>query len=532
MKFFSNRSDFFTKLYFIGIGLMIFALPLSKFLMSFAQLILIISWVGQGNLKEKFKAFFHNKPALVFSSIYLLHLLGLFYTCNMAYAFEDLKIKIPILIFPLIFSTSPVPSKELFNKYLNIFIFAVVFSTVCSILVLLDIIHRDIRDIRNISIFISHIRLSLLICMSILILFFRIFKDKITKLKLIAQGLLIFWLFYFLIIIESITGIGILFIVGIILLLYYSMKIKNATNKIAILGTLMVFIIIPLLFLGAEINSFYKEKSSAKEVIKTETQKGNPYTQILENKSIENSTYIWRNIEWNELRNSWNARSKYPFDSLDFKGQEIKYTIISVLSSKGLDKDEAAINALTNDEVLSIENGICNYKYQLPFSIKSRIHKIIWEYENYKETKNPNGHSVMLRAEFWKASINIIKSNFLIGVGTGDINKSFELEYKRMNSPLIKRYQLKSHNQYLRITVLFGILGLVWFIIVLIYPFFNYKQIHYFYFIFFLIAVLSMLSEDTIETQAGVSFYAFFNSFFYFLYHKTQYPKKATKVIQ
>ncbi len=509
---------------------MIVALPLSKFLMSISQMALIISWIGQGNIKEKFKQFLHNKAALIFTSLYLLHLLGLLYTSNFPYAVQDLKIKIPLIVFPLIFSTSPIPSKRQFNNYLSLLIFAVFSSTFCSLLVLLDFIHRDFRDIRNISIFISHIRLSLLICMSILILFYRIFKNKYNKIQLVLQGLLIFWLFYFLIIIESITGIGILFAIGIILLFYYSLKIKNSTNKIAIFSILLIFIFIPLTFLTYQIQSFYNEKNSAKDILKTATIKGNKYSHILENKQIENSSYIWRNIEWNELKTTWNARSKYPFDSLDFKGQELKYTLMRFLASKGLNKDEEAINYLSNDEIKSVENGICNYKYQKPFSIKSRIHKIIWEYENYRETNNPNGHSVMQRAEFWRTSFNIIKRNLLFGVGTGDINQEFAKEYIKMNSPLKEKYQLKSHNQYLRIAVLFGLFGLLWFLLVLFYPFFNFKQIHFYYFIFFLIAILSMLSEDTLETQAGVTFYAFFNSFFYFLFTSTE-DNSSTKNI-
>jgi len=34
------------------------------------------------------------------------------------------------------------------------------------------------------------------------------------------------------------------------------------------------------------------------------------------------------------------------------------------------------------------------------------------------------------------------------------------------------------------------------------------------YLSFFIIAVISFLTEDTLETQAGVTFFAFFNSFF------------------
>jgi len=92
-----------------------------------------------------------------------------------------------------------------------------------------------------------------------------------------------------------------------------------------------------------------------------------------------------------------------------------------------------------------------------------------------------------------------------------------------MNSPLSKDSRLRAHNQYLSIAVAFGIVGLVWFLITLFYPIFLCgKSKSYLYVSFLLIAIVSFLTEDTLETQAGVTFYAFFNSFLLFIYS----PKK------
>jgi hypothetical protein len=48
------------------------------------------------------------------------------------------------------------------------------------------------------------------------------------------------------------------------------------------------------------------------------------------------------------------------------------------------------------------------------------------------------------------------------------------------------------------------------------------KTVDYLYITFFLIAVVSFLTEDTLETQAGVTFFAFFNSFFLFVFKKEE----------
>ena len=64
-------------------------MPLSKFMMSISQLIMFGNWVLEGNLKNKFIQFLNNKPAVILSSLLILHFIGLIYTSNFADAFLD-----------------------------------------------------------------------------------------------------------------------------------------------------------------------------------------------------------------------------------------------------------------------------------------------------------------------------------------------------------------------------------------------------------------------------------------------------------
>jgi hypothetical protein len=58
---------------------------------------------------------------------------------------------------------------------------------------------------------------------------------------------------------------------------------------------------------------------------------------------------------------------------------------------------------------------------------------------------------------------------------------------------------------------------LIWFLFTLFYPMIRLNKIHDFLYItFFIVAAVSFFTEDTLETQAGVTFYAFFNSFLLF----------------
>jgi len=260
-----------------------------------------------------------------------------------------------------------------------------------------------------------------------------------------------------------------------------------------------------------------------KEQLPLLTKNGNPYAHDTINQDIENGNYVWIFICEKELSEEWNKKSSMYYHGKDLSGNEIKYTLIRFLTSKGLPKDAEGINALSEKEVKGIEKGVPNVNFIGIFNPTARLQKIIWEINLYIKGGNPSGHSVVQRFEFWKAAIGIIKENFLFGVGTGDTKNVFEYQYEKMNSPLTKESRYRSHNQFLAIGTAFGIIGICWFLISLFYPLLREKNFQdYFYSTFFIIAFLSMLTEDTLETQAGATFFAFFNSLFLFCRRKSE----------
>jgi O-antigen ligase len=117
------------------------------------------------------------------------------------------------------------------------------------------------------------------------------------------------------------------------------------------------------------------------------------------------------------------------------------------------------------------------------------------------------------RLEYWRTSVLIIRQNPVLGVGTGDLPTVFEEQYRKMNTNLASQNRLRSHNQYLSITVAFGIVGLVWFLVAMFYPGMKTHNFNnYFYVVFWIIFMISMLTEDTIESQEGVTFYVLFTA--------------------
>ncbi|MCE3280639.1 MAG: Lipid core - O-antigen ligase [Bacteroidetes bacterium] len=449
------------------------------------------------------------------SSILLLHFIGLLYTSDFNYAFKDIRIKMPLLVLPLVISTTP--PLELRKKHLVLkFLVASVFlSSVISSLVLTDIIHREITDVRYASIFISHVRMALLVCVSVFICvwFFRHPAERKWRFLYLA---LIVWFFIFIILIESITGLSVLIIVFIVFCLKEALKTERIGLRIFKVSA-VILIIAGMSFF---IYSTYKRYSKIDKVDITKlekfTAKGNPYQhESLINAPTENGHYVWIYYSEKELKEEWSKRSKLDYNWKDLRGNVLRYTLIRYMTSRNLRKDAEGFSHLTDDEIRNIEKGIANVDYMS--SLKGRISEIIWEIMLYNNTGDANGHSITQRFEYWKAASGIISGHPVFGVGTGDIQKAFDQQYETSKTNLKKEWRLRSHNQYLSITVAFGFLGLIWFLCALIYPALKLNGYSEFlYLTFFIVAVVSFITEDTLETQVGVTFFAFLNTFLLF----------------
>lgn len=537
-----------SQLYFWGLVLLVISLPFSKFMMSVAQFslssVLILDFMSMDKIRWFNKRFptslrvllfipyflywvylslgqimrkflrKENLPAIVFTSLYLLHVIGLLFTVDFDYALKDLRIKLPLLVLPIIFTVSPSLDKKKFRTIMLFFAIAVVAGTLISTYILFV---KEVDNLRDISIFISHIRFGLLISIAIFTLgYYAIRKGEFNiYFRLLFAGLT-GWLMLYLLLSASMTGMVVLFIAVFVMAIHYTLKKKNIYSRIITVSMLLTPIIMMVFIMGV-ITDVYKIHRLDFSTLDKQTALGNYYWHDTTNLQTENGYYVWLYISTNEVRDAWNEVSKLDFDGKDNRGQELKHTLFRYMTSKGLRKDAAGITAMTPKDVSLVEEGEASSHYDDRSVFYIRLYKIIWETQQYFRTGNPSGHSAMQRIEYWKTSWLIIKQHPLIGVGTGDMNIAFAKQYEIMDSPLEPEFRWRSHNQFLSIAVGFGIVGILWFLIALLYPPIKTgRMTDYFYLAFFVIMVVSMLSEDTIETQTGVTMFALFTSLFLF----------------
>lgn len=536
-------------LYYFFLGLMLISLSFSGYYMSVAQFGLVMVMLLDGmkksdyddfikqnkpfvrviiflpvgfwwvlkSLKYKFREFFHreNAPAWIFTSIFLFHVIGLIYTTDMNYALKDLRIKLPILILPFLLSTTSLLDRKGFRFLIYLFCAAVFTGTLISTY---HLYFSEFTDSREISRYISHIRFSLLIDMAIFILAYQVIKkNDLPRWPKLIMAAIALWMLLFLFLSAFMTGLVIFFITAALLISYMVLNRQGMIIKIAALAGVIALFIIMIFYIrniGKDVNRIDPVDFNTLE--KT-TKLGNPYWHDLSNPQIENGQYVWLYVATDELREAWDKRSRYVFDGKDKAGQEIKYTLIRFLTSKGYRKDAEGVGKLTAQEVVMVEDGIASIVYVEKPNLYVRIYKIFWEYNRYLVTENASGHSVMQRLVFWQTSAKIIRAHWLIGVGTGDLEQAFQEEYNKSGTLLDREFRWRSHNQFLAIFATFGIIGLAWFLFSLVFPAARLSKFHDFYYLsFFIIVMMSMLTEDTLETQAGVTVFAFFNSFYLF----------------
>ncbi len=531
MKAQASIRPYLNQAYLLGLLMVAVGLTLSPFLMGMSQFWLVLVWLVEGivarDFKQKLSRFWHNKAAVLLVAFYLMHVVGLLWTSDFEYALKDLRVKLPILVMPFVLSSMEPLDRKRFDFVLLVYVLSVFIATQFSFF---RYIRHDYEDVREISRFISHIRFCLNIVFSMAVIGYYLYKRRISKgkgvpsfgIKVVVDQflmwLLLFWFAYVVFIFESLSGYVILVAVALATLLFAFLRWKKGRGwRVALGASALAVIVAIVVVVWVVAKPVVEVKPVDFSTLEKTTAQGNPYWHDTIHNPVEDGKYVGLYYNRTELREAWSQRSELPFDGTTADGENLEATLARYLTSKDLRKDAEGVMALTDEDIHNIEQGVANYNNWKHPGLRARLSSTLFEYNLYRRYNNPNGGSLSQRIEYTRASFHIIGRHPWFGVGTGDVPQTFARTYDKIHSPLKEEFRFRAHNQYLAIAVAFGLVGLAFFLFVLLYPWFASKRNHtYLYIVFLCIMLLSMFPEDTLETQAGATLFAFFMSLLLF----------------
>ena len=505
---------------FIASGLLAFvSLPFSKFSLTIALMFFFANWLLEGEWIQKWNRLKSNDSAFFFFGIYISLIFGLLLTQNFTYGVKEITQKLPLLLIPLVFaSTKPVNEREK-QLLLGFFVLAVlVYSLLSTYFYFSD--YRGSGNVRDISLFVSHIRFSLMVNISITIVIWGMRRfSPLSKLRFVLGTILLSWFIIYLFILQSLTGLVILMVMVSFYCFYYAFKIKKIFYKFSILLALVLLWLMSASYLFVNAREYFGNRQCIDEIkLLDKTDNGNPYKNYLKDVQYENGNLVWVNLCREELEKEWNARSSIKYVSNDNLGQPIASTLVRYLTSMGLNKDSLGVWSLSEEDINYIEQGVTNVLFkEHKIGFYPRLYQTFWEIDQYKTYGHVSGSSLVQRYVFARAGVNIFLNNFWFGIGTGDLTDVFNTYYKENEPRLNPDYWYLSHNQFLTQAVQVGFLGLLVFLWGWFFPLYNQRNsLDLLSFAFFIIITLSMFNEDTLQTHVGVSLTALFYGLFLF----------------
>jgi len=478
--------------------------------MSVASLLLCANWLAEWNWKEKWQYMKSCKQGLVLASLFLACCFGLIMTDNWDGGLHNLMTKLPLLLSPLFFITS----KPLTKKEVRVVIYAFVGSTLfCCCYSTIYWLSHEVQDIRDISVFIDHIRFSLCIVLAIVFCLHDVLyasqNPRWLRILMTAVAML---LTVYLFIAQTLTGVVVFFAVLLAYLIYLCVTMPHSRLKTLTFSCLFILLLAGVAYFSWITYDYYHNRD--RQITATHTAQGNPY--VFDPYSVvENGHKIGYYICYPELQSAWAVRSKVPYSD------PLESTLIRYLNSKGLHKDYAGVMSLTTADVHNVEQSIANYEYTKPFGLRRAFYPTFFTISLYRQYRCIEHASLLERVELWRASWGAVQNNWVLGVGIGDQKAAVDHQLMVQQSPIAYKHNRGCHNQFLTFWLMGGIFLVLYFIFVLVYPFFALKnKIGFVYIAFFIIIFLSMLVEDTLEVQTGRMLYAIFNPLLLFAFQE------------
>lgn len=164
---------------------------------------------------------------------------------------------------------------------------------------------------------------------------------------------------------------------------------------------------------------------------------------------------------------------------------------------------------------------------QIP-AVQQRFENLITAFTSSDEQNIYKEESTALRLAAIRASKSIIKENFWLGVGTGDLFDNLQDYYKDNGYTYAYENRISPHNQFLRSFIMYGILGFI--SVLLIFILLGYtaiKKKHFIMLFWTFIMLFIFCVEDMLGIKNGIIFFCYYTSYFILCPDDTNYIIKS-----
>ena len=497
-----------------GLFIAVAALPWNNVLLSNAQILMVLGWLGEGlaarALGRRFRQAFTDPWSLAFIAPFLLHAVGILWSEDRSWAIDLTRILLPILVFGVVLSTSPPMGERAIRDVLRVGAWSVVASTVVCLVMAGG--HLQSGDHRAVSMFISHVRLGLLLALAIGVF---VLDRPAQRWLLALHGLGAIWAAGFLVGIGSLSGLGSL---AAMLLVLVWRGVGGARRSVR-WSIRAAVVLAPTAVLLTVSGLLWPRQHATLRMsdLKQRSAGGEPYYHDISDPQWENGHPVWVHVAKEELERGWARRSRIGLYDKDERGQLLRGTLVRYLASRGLNKDSVGLLALTAEDVRRIEQGMPSVRTGRQPLLVARVEQLRMELDRYRATGDPNGHSLTMRLVYWRTGWWIARRHLWTGVGTGDTRPAFARAYEALQSPLEPPWRNRAHNEFLTLLITFGIPGLFLILASWVAPVvFLHAWRHPVFLAWATIFLVSCLTEDTLETQTGATFFALYAALFVF----------------
>ncbi len=301
-------------IHFTCLAVAAFSMPVSIWLLSAVSIAGAANWLLGGELRTKMRIFIGRRDMLILLSLFGMYLLWLANTSDFQGALHELKIKLPLLFFPVVIGSSFRVTSEHLRLMLFSFIAGCMVAVGAGYLALAGLWPVEVDDSRDLALFVQAIRLSILLNMGIFAALWLCFDSRsgsktLRVILAAAAAVMALFLFHLL----SVTGV----VLFIILLggtgIYLSLQRRHRTIGLAFLTAAAAVIAATVILMATTWHDLRIPSDPDANSLRQATLSGNSYTHYPEETLLENGHLVWINVCEEELRNEWNRRLSREF---------------------------------------------------------------------------------------------------------------------------------------------------------------------------------------------------------------------------